>query len=203
MTFLNTLFFPAVRPFQFARRSCSGFTLIELLVTLAIGGILLTLTVPGFQVFFRDNRLATQSNEFVASLHLAKSEAIRRGIRVSVCKSSDQATCSTAANWHQGWIVFADFQDGQIGRPGATGTINTPASQGYAADAIIRTNGALTSSTLAGGGTFDNWISFLPDGSTRGNGGLGNGTFTLCIANVSRSIIVNSAGRIRVTPGVC
>lgn len=183
----------------------AGFTLIELLVTIAIAAVLFSVAIPGFQDFFRNNRLATQSNEFVASLHLAKSEAIRRGVRVTVCKSSDQTTCSTSANWHQGWIVFADVQDGLIGRPGTAGTINTTASSGYAADSIIRANTALSGSTLTATGAFSNWITFLPDGSSRGNGGgaTDDNPFVLCYSNVSRSIQVNQSGRIRVSTGTC
>ncbi len=87
-----------------------GFTLIELLVTLAVAGILLAVGVPGFSRLTKDNRLATSVNEFVASLNLARAEALRRGARVVVCKSSDQAACSTSngVGWEDGWIVFVD-----------------------------------------------------------------------------------------------
>jgi type IV fimbrial biogenesis protein FimT len=181
-----------------------GFTLIELLVTIGIVGILLGIAVPSFQDFFRNSRLASQSNDLLASLNLARSEAVRRGVRVTVCKSADPSAttpaCSTSGNWSQGWIVFADIEDGQNGRPGATGTIDTN-------DLVIRVFSSLSVSTLNGDSKVSNWISYLPNGAIRGNGSVSgetsSGTFTLCNAPTSRVITLNPAGRASATPGTC
>jgi len=86
-----------------------GFTLIELMITLLLAAIILALGVPGFQDIVRNNRAATQSNELVAALSLARSEAVKRGARVSLCPSTDQATCTGGTNWANGWIVFRDI----------------------------------------------------------------------------------------------
>ena len=45
-----------------------GFTLLELMVTLAIVAIVLTVGIPSFREMMRENRLATQTNEFLAAL---------------------------------------------------------------------------------------------------------------------------------------
>ncbi len=86
-----------------------GFTLIELMITLLLAAIILALGVPGFQDIVRNNRAATQSNELISALSLARSEAVKRGARVSLCPSTDQATCTGGTNWANGWIVFRDI----------------------------------------------------------------------------------------------
>lgn len=86
----------------------AGFTLTELIVTVAVAAILLTVGIPSFQDMFRRNRAAAHTNEVISALNLARSEAAKRGVRVSLCPSTDQATCSGGTNWNSGWIVFTD-----------------------------------------------------------------------------------------------
>ena len=89
-----------------------GFTLIELIITVAIVVILLTVGVPSFQEMMRSNRAATHANEFLTALNFARSEAVKRGRNVSLCPSTDQATCTGGTNWAAGWIVFFVNDDG-------------------------------------------------------------------------------------------
>lgn len=68
-------------------RRQNGFTLVELMVTVAVLAILSTIAYPSFQSTIRSNRVATTTNELIASLALARSEAIkntRGGDRKSV-----------------------------------------------------------------------------------------------------------------------
>lgn len=85
-----------------------GFTLVELMITLALAAIIMSLAIPGFQDIIRNNRAATQSNELVAALSLARSEAVKRGARVSLCPSTNGAACTGGTDWAEGWIVFLD-----------------------------------------------------------------------------------------------
>lgn len=55
----------------------SGLTLIELLVTISIAALLLVLAVPSFDEVRKNNQVASQSNELLALINLAKSQAIR------------------------------------------------------------------------------------------------------------------------------
>jgi type IV fimbrial biogenesis protein FimT len=61
-----------------------GFTLLELMVTVAVLSILLTLGVPAFGDLVRNNRIATQANQLVAAINIARSEAVKRGRNVQV-----------------------------------------------------------------------------------------------------------------------
>ncbi|MEE7548711.1 prepilin-type N-terminal cleavage/methylation domain-containing protein [Xanthomonas sp. Kuri4-1] len=82
-----------------------GFTLIELMVAVAVLAITLALAIPSFTSVVNGNRLLAQSNELVASLQLARSEAIRRNAKVVLCPSDDGSSCrSGSAVWTR-WIV--------------------------------------------------------------------------------------------------
>ena len=79
-----------------------GFTLIELMVTISVLAILLTIAVPSFQTFVLNNRITGQANDMMTALNYARSEAIKRGLPVSM--SSNSGT----ADWSTGWFVFSD-----------------------------------------------------------------------------------------------
>ncbi len=84
-----------------------GFTLIELVITLAIVAILVGVVAPSFSSFMQQSRLSSQMNNLVASIHMARAEAATRRMIVTMCASSDGATCNTQ-NWEAGWIIFTD-----------------------------------------------------------------------------------------------
>lgn len=84
-----------------------AFTIIELLITVTILAVLVATAVPSFRTIIANNRSSTLATEMVTALNTARSEAIKRGGRVSICSSSDAATCAGAA-WQDGWIVFVD-----------------------------------------------------------------------------------------------
>lgn len=96
-----------------------GFSLLELMVVMAIAGILMAVAVPGFIATIRNSRLSSQTNEFIYALKFARTEALKRNIPVTVCRSSNQTSCTTAgtANWENGWIIFAE-------NAGTLGTLN-------------------------------------------------------------------------------
>ena len=96
-------------------RQQRGFTMIELLITITIAVILLTIAAPSFQSFIAQNRVESASNQLLASFAYARSEAIKRGARITVCKSSDAANCG-GAGWEEGWIIFLDSDNSEIGR---------------------------------------------------------------------------------------
>ena len=84
-----------------------GFTLPEVLATLGVLGVSLSLAVPGLDSITRSNLRATGINELVATLHVARSEAITRNTRIAICPSADGQHCGDV-DWDAGWIRFAD-----------------------------------------------------------------------------------------------
>lgn len=171
-------------------RHAPGFTLVELIVTLAVGGILLAIAIPNYQSFVSNSRISAQSNDFLSAFQLARSEAVKRGGAVSVCKSADSATCLPigSGTWAQGWIVFTDFT-------GVAGTLD-------GTDALIQAREALTGgSTLVGSANAANFITYLPNGTTSLAIGA-TGVISLCPPSppgvVGRDIQITASGRAKV-----
>jgi type IV fimbrial biogenesis protein FimT len=81
-------------------KNSGGFTLLELFATMAIAGILLSIAVPSFRTLILNNRITTQTNDFISALNLARSEAIKRGAPVTLLCNNN--ICQT------GWKVFVD-----------------------------------------------------------------------------------------------
>lgn len=160
-----------------------GFTMLELMIALSVAAILATIAAPSYQSMIVQSRLSTQSNEFLTALHYTRSEAIKRGIQVTMCKSSSGTGCTSGSNWQDGWIVYSDR--------GVAGTMD-------GSDQILRVFPGLKGSTMDGGTRFANWIGYLSNGSSQGSGSsglVGNGTFTLCNSAQGRRITINSTGR--------
>ena len=85
-----------------------GFTLIELIVSVAVVFVLFVIAVPEFNRMTENNRQVAAINTIIGDLNLARTEAVKQGRTVTLCGSTDGATCDTA-NWESGWIVFTDW----------------------------------------------------------------------------------------------
>ena len=91
-----------------SRRFSGGFTLLELMVTVTVLAILVAVAVPSFTSIINANRLAAQSNEVVAALQLARTEAIRHNRRAVVCRSANGTTCAGSSGAWQQFITLVD-----------------------------------------------------------------------------------------------
>ena len=124
-----------------------GFTLLELMATIAVLAVLLGIGVPSFTEMVRNNRLSAQTNDFVAALNLARSEAVKRGLKVSVCPGVND-TCSGATDWNAGILVFTDD----------TGTSGVKDGT----DEVLQSWPPYNNTFVAGGGASPASISFFP-----------------------------------------
>ncbi len=164
-----------------------GFTLIELMVTVAIAGIILTIGVPSFSQVLKNSRLASNTNSLIATLNLARSEAVKRKVKVFVRRKG-----SVSQNWDDGWDVFIDLNANEVFDDGT--------------DTLLKTFSSITDGyTLRTGANYDDWIAFLPSGFNDGSGSSNNDSFGLCAVagdtESSRKISVNKVGRARVSIG--
>ncbi len=161
-----------------------GFTLAELMVTLAVFSVLVTVGVPSFNQTLLNNRQVSSLNILVGSMQLARSEAIVRNRRVTLCGSGDGQTCGNT--WSNGWIVFVDASgDGQVnGGEVIIRSVNDVSRLGISSDGIATS------------------LRYRPNGRmmTDNNIHSNTGQFTVCDirgAEHARTIVVDSSGRPR------
>lgn len=163
----------------------NGLTLVDAVTALALLAVLLALGVPAAATLLRDHRLALFTNDLLGAMHLARSEAIKRKGRVTMCPSEDGAQCAAAGGWDQGWILFADSNSNAT--RDATELLVSARSQRAAG--IVAT----------GNGTMARYISYVPTGAARTpNNALQIGTIRVCNGAQQRSLVINASGRVRV-----
>ena len=132
---------------QSASRRNAGVSLVELMVVVAIVATLMMIGLPSYKYVTTSNRVSGEINTLLADMQLARSEAVKEGTLVTICTSTDKATCvgGSANGWNTGWIVFSDLNGNgtfdssvdsliKIGPAFNTNdTITTTASQGASA----------------------------------------------------------------------
>ena len=89
----------------------AGFTLTEALVVMALLGLMASLGAPAMMSLRQQHQLQAQAEALWSSLALARSEALRRQQRVTLCARASDSACDASGNWQQGWLVFADAND--------------------------------------------------------------------------------------------
>ena len=175
------------------------------MVTLSVLAILAGAAAPSLRDLILNIRMTGQANDLMADLAMARSEASKRNVRVSLCTSSNGTSCTTSA-WQQGWLVFID--------QGATpnGSLDT-------GETVLKVANAFqTGNTMSATGAFtaaagNAYISYRPSGVTTPGGS--NVLFTMCDSrttasvgapaaqNRGRRITINSTGRAAVARYTC
>ncbi len=167
------------------------------MIGLTVLGILLGIGVPAFQGIIRQNRLAAQTNELLATAAMARSEAVKRGATVSICPVStgNADECAGDSSWSNGWLLFSDDAgDGEYDDGADTLIQRWPAST---LRRMTITNEAVAAVTYRGDGS-----------TTLGPGG--DTTFTVAPTgdyckdpDGARSVTVTTTGRVNASKRDC
>jgi len=153
------------------RTRSRGFSLVEMVATLTVFAVLLALAVPVFSDFMKRNAVATQTNELLGALRLARSTAVTRGIYVSMCPSATvtatSPTCASGTSvYNTGWLIYTSKSIGAVFASG---------------DEILQVNQAISNASVQGDKsvvTFD----------SRGASVTGTPQFWVCAKSGSDSI---------------
>ncbi len=153
-----------------AAQNEQGFTLLEVLITVVVLAILVALAAPNFKTLMDKNAVASQANEIMANILMARSEAVKRDQNVVVRKKS--------GSWKNGLIVFADLNGNNSYQSGSEAplivdhftpdnTVNVTGSG--AAATFIRFNSRGRGVTSSGGNLTPNadYITLSKNGQTR------------------------------------
>jgi type IV fimbrial biogenesis protein FimT len=163
-----------------------GLSLVELVGTISIIAVINALAAPTLSESIRRNQLQSQADRVLTTLNLARSEAVKRNVPVSVCRSSNGSTCT--GSWEDGWIVFSN----------ADGDDSVDAG----VDEVIRVYDAMTDGHSLAGTLGTGALTYFSDGSY----GSGSDTIRVCAASgqlaEGYTLTINRVGRPRASKGV-
>jgi type IV fimbrial biogenesis protein FimT len=166
-----------------------GFNLIEIMVTLLVVSVVVTLGAPSLADFINEMRLSAATNDLLSFFNYARSEAAKRGSRVTVCLSSDLSTCdTTGVDWAQGAVAFVDSNGNHQVNTGET---------------VVRVLNPTNGVTIFANTVFatDYYFDYRPSGASSSQGSL-----RICRSGRNaRDVSINAVGRpmSQVTATVC
>lgn len=158
-----------------------GVTLVEMAVALAVVATLSTMGAAGFASLIGRSRATTDANDLLNAIELTRSEAAKRGRRVTMLP--------IGADWSNGWTVFVDFDGNRRIDPG---------------EPVVLVHSPLARTTRVVTNTTPGYIAFAASGMPQQyNGGFLAATIELCDSGTSRSIVLAKTGRPRVVMASC
>ncbi len=163
-----------------------GFSLLELLVTLALVGTLAALASPSMAHLLASSQLTAATNQLLAEMTFARSEAAVRASQIVLCPSIDGDRCTSFSQWEQGRMVFLDLNKNRTRDPG---------------ESVLLYGPALPSALVMHSSRYRPLLRFQPTGFAAGS----NLTLTICHPRLEdgRRIIVANSGRSKIAPADC
>jgi type IV fimbrial biogenesis protein FimT len=162
-----------------------GLTLPELLISLSVTSIMTFTALNYLPPLIQSNRMSGEVNRFVTALQLARSEAVKQGRRLVLCPQTQQRDCGRAADWGNGWLLFAsEDRERQADEP------------------LILAAPPLAEFINMRSGNQRKRIVYQPDGSSGGS----NSSFTFCDQRQRASprvICLSGSGRPRLSMTRC
>lgn len=174
-----------------------AFTLIEMMVTIVVLGIVFALAIPSFNQQILNNNSIALAEDFAGAFSFARTEAVKRGTRVSICASDNGTSCS--GGWADGYIAYVDTA---VSDTTATTTVGEVLKYWTGFD-------PRTTITITRNGTAITFIRYTGMGVLARNGTQGMqavrvvSQLTGCSGEASRIITIGLSGMINVTPVNC
>jgi len=172
--------------------SPTGFSLVEAMVALAVATALMLMAVPSYRWWIAEQQLMNHARVLALSMQVARSEAIKRGHRVNLCKSADGKHCADTGGWGQGFLMHED--------PLLTGEVD-------GLDQVLRVEPPPQGISVAANRPLADYVSFTSMGQARMlSGALQMGTFTVCRKGIrAAEVVLVSSGRVRIdrTKTIC
>jgi type IV fimbrial biogenesis protein FimT len=130
---------------------------VELLVVIFLVAIFAALAGPGMVQVVRNNEVRAEASRLVGALNHARSEAVKRNTRVSLCATPDGADCDLSKPIAEGFMVFVDEDGDRAVDAGADEILKfyEPLPGGYTLTNDSGTAAVTGGRTFAGDGSVD------------------------------------------------
>ncbi len=151
--------------------------MVELMITVSVIGVLAAIAYPSMTALINNSRAQAQASELAAGLQQARSEAVRRNATVTLCPSTDGATCSAGSTW-SGWLVHG-----------------LDRNQATPADEVIRYTALPANAQIAGSSS---GIAFRPSGLIAAEQKL-----EVTSSDKKNCLTVKISGLVSIAPGAC
>ena len=98
-----------------------GFARVELMVVVVLLAVIAVMATPAFVAWHLRDQVDARAKALVSTFTYARSEALRRGARVTVCcidaarqcLAASEACANGSLDWSCGWAVILERADGQ------------------------------------------------------------------------------------------
>ena len=169
-----------------ARPRAPGFTLVELLLALTLAAVMLGYSASFVREWLPRYWQRMEAEALANALQLARSEAIKRGHRVTLCPSTDARACNAAAGWESGYVTFDDA-DGDASLDPGESRVRVAVAAGH--QVTVRGNRPVAA-----------YVSYTSLGMARlRTGALQLGTFTVCRPGLTAiEVVLANGGRPRI-----